>query len=172
MSTAVDEAFTAFVGEHGDRLLQLAFLITGDHGHAEDVVQTALLRCHRRWGRLRDPAAAYAYAKRVVATTASSRRRVRSNQEIVDLPATDDRAGGPDPGQHIGDREQVRALLAGLPPRMRAVLVLRFWADLSEADTAAALGCSVNTVHSQATRGLARLRHVLHDDLIDAGSTP
>jgi RNA polymerase sigma-70 factor (sigma-E family) len=168
MAKATDDRFTEFVRTNGDRLLRLAYLLTGDHGHAEDVVQTALLRCHRRWGRLRDPEAAYAYAKRVVATTASSRRRTRSNQEIVDLPAMDG-PGGLDPGAQVGDREQMRALLAELPPRMRAVLVLRFWADLSEADTAAALGCSVNTVHAQATRGLARLRAVLGHELSTTG---
>lgn len=157
MTRTTDERFTSFVRDDGDRLLRLAYLLTQDHGHAEDVVQAALLKTHRWWGKLRDPDRAYAYAKQVVVTTAASRRRLRSSQELVDLPAYVE-ASTPADSESFGDREAMRDLLRGLPPRIRAVLVLRYWADMSEADTAAVLGCSVSTVRSQANRGLNRLR--------------
>ena len=157
MARTTDERFTSFVRDDSGRLLRLAYLLTQDHGHAEDVVQGALLKTHRRWGRLRDPDRAYAYAKQVVVTTAASRRRLRSNQEVVDLPDHVE-ASTPADSESFGDREAMRDLLRRLPPRTRTVLVLRYWADMSEADTAAALGCSVHTVRSQANRGLHRLR--------------
>ncbi|MGY1856098.1 sigma-70 family RNA polymerase sigma factor [Modestobacter sp. SYSU DS0290] len=97
--------------------------------------------------------------RKVLVTSAASWRRRRTTQEIVSLPAHD--VAGPDPTDDVAERDRMATALATLPPRMRAVLVLRYGEDLGEAATAAALGCSVNTVKSQTTRGLARLRAVL-----------
>ncbi|MEI4273133.1 SigE family RNA polymerase sigma factor [Klenkia sp. LSe6-5] len=157
MRSELEERFGAFVREHADGLLRVAYLITGDHGHAEDVVQTALLRTHDRWRRLGEPDHALAYARRVVVTTAAGRGRKRSNQELVDLPARADQ-GADDGTERLVEREVMASALRSLPRGMRAVLVLRYFADLSEADTAATLGCSVGNVRAQAARGLARLR--------------
>jgi RNA polymerase sigma-70 factor (sigma-E family) len=155
-----DADFEAFVVHRVDALLRLAVLLTGDRNSAEDLVQIALLEVHRRWGRITadDP---YPYARRVLATRAASWYRRRSTQEIVDLPPVD--RAGPDRTDEVADRHLVAAALDELPARMRAVLVLRYAEDLSEADTAAALGLSVNTVNSQTRRGLARLRILLAD---------
>ncbi|TFV67839.1 UNVERIFIED_ORG: SigE family RNA polymerase sigma factor [Bacillus sp. AZ43] len=155
---AEDEAaFEEFVDVRSGDLLRTAVLLTRDRGHAEDLLQTALVKAYRRWDRIEgDP---YPYVRRVLVTSAASWRRLRSTQEIVAMPAHD--PGGPDDTAAVDERERMAAALATLPPRMRAVLVLRYTEDLSEAATAELLGCSVHTVRSQTVRGLARLRVVL-----------
>ena len=155
--------FEAFVAARSDALLRVGFLLTADRGHAEDLLQTALLKAYRHWGRIsgEDP---YPYVRRVLVTSAASWRRRRATQEIVALPAHE--WSEPDRTDDVAERDRMATALATLPPRMRAVLVLRYGEDLGEAATAAALGCSVNTVKSQTTRGLARLRAAL------AGSLP
>ena len=153
---ARDEAsFEEFVAARSDDLLRTAVLLTRDRGHAEDLLQTALVKAYRRWNRIsgEDP---YPYVRRILVTSAASWRRLRTTQEIVSLPAHD--VAGPDASEGVADREQMAEALATLPPRMRAVLVLRYAEDLSEIATADLLGCSVSTVKSQTARGLARLR--------------
>ena len=158
-TTDSEDGFAAFVGQWSPALLRVAFLLTGDRGLAEDLLQTALLKTSRRWSRIADHHAAYPYVRRVLVTTyASWRRRLRVNEVLTDEP--------PDRGWVDGEAAPGRAVAAleSLPPRMRAVIVLRFYEDLSEVDTAAALGCSVGSVKSQASRGLARLRVELAPD--------
>lgn len=154
--------FEAFVAARSDELMRVALTLTGDRGHAEDLVQTALLKACRHWGRIarEDP---YPYVRRIVVTSAAGWRRQRSTSEIVALPAPEARreAGRPDESDRIAERDAMSTALATLPPRMRAVLFLRYGEDLSEAATAEALGCSVHTVKSQTARGLARLRALL-----------
>jgi RNA polymerase sigma-70 factor (sigma-E family) len=151
-------AFEAFVAARSDDLMRTAVLLTSDRGHAEDLLQTALVKAYRRWGRI-EGADPYPYVRRILVTSAASWRRLRTTQEIVALPAHD--PAGPDTTDDVAERQRMAAALATLPPRMRAVLVLRYAEDLSEAATAEALGCSVNTVRSQTGRGLARLRALL-----------
>ena len=155
MATRDEAGFEAFVAARSNDLLRFAVLLTRDRGHAEDLLQTALVKAYRRWNRIAadDP---YPYVRRVMVTSAASWRRLRTTQEIVSLPPHDPAA--PDANDGFGDRAQMADALATLPPRMRAVLVLRYAEDLSEAATAEALGCSVSTVKSQTARGLARLR--------------
>jgi RNA polymerase sigma-70 factor (sigma-E family) len=133
-------------------------LLTRDRGHAEDLLQTALVKAYRRWHRI-DAEDPYPYVRRILVTSAASWRRLRTTEEIVSLPPHDSPA--PDTTEAVAERERMADALATLPPRMRAVLVLRYAEDLSEAATAEALGCSVHTVKSQTVRGLARLRAVL-----------
>lgn len=145
------EAFDRFVAEHGDRLLHAAYGLCGDWQHAEDLVQQALVATARRWGSIADNPAGYAYRCLVRANVDRWRvRRRRPEQELIDEPV----ASGPDPDDHLA----VLAVLQTLPPRQRAIVVLRYLHDLSEADTAAALGISVGAVKSGASRGLANLR--------------
>jgi RNA polymerase sigma-70 factor (sigma-E family) len=156
---ARDEAgFDEFVAARSGDLLRTAVLLTRDREHAEDLLQTALVTAYRRWGRIEreDP---YPSVRRILVTTAASRRRLRSTQEIVSLPEYD--PPGPDPTEEVAERERLTAALATLPARMRTVLVLRYTEDLSEAATAELMGCSVSTVRSQTERGLARLRTAL-----------
>ena len=153
-----EAAFEAFVAARSGDLLRTAVLLTRDPGHAEDLVQTALVKAYRRWSRI-DGTDPYPYVRRVLVTSAASWRRLRGTQEIVSLPAHD--PAGPDDTEAFAERERMTEALATLPPRMRTVLVLRYAEDLSEAATAETLGCSVHTVKSQTARGLARLRAVL-----------
>jgi RNA polymerase sigma-70 factor (sigma-E family) len=150
-----DADFEEFVAARADDLLRTAVLLTHDRGHAEDLVQVTLVKAYRHWRRIEgtDP---YSYVRRILVTSAASWWRRRSTQEIVDLPPHD--PAGPDRTDDIVERDRITEALAILPVRMRAVLVLRYFEDLSERDTAAALGCSVNTVKSQTARAVARLR--------------
>jgi RNA polymerase sigma-70 factor (sigma-E family) len=154
--TVRDEAsFEEFVAARSDDLLRIAVLLASDLGHAEDLLQTALVKAYRRWNRI-DGEGPYPYVRRILVTSAASWRRLRATQEIVMLPAHD--VPGPDSTDGYAQRQHVADALATLPSRMRAVLVLRYFEDLSEAATAEALGISLATVKSQAARGLARLR--------------
>jgi len=153
-----DDTFEAFVAARSHDLMRTAVLLTRDRGHAEDLLQTALAKAYGRWNRI-DGDDPYPYVRRILVTTAASWRRLRVTQEIVALPTHD--ASTPDSTEVVAERDRMAAALATLPPRMRAVLVLRYTEDLSEAATAGMLGCSVHTVRSQTVRGLARLRAVL-----------
>ncbi len=155
MSGDEDREFREFVLTRSPALLRVAFLLTGDRGHAEDLLQTALMKTSRRWTHLVDRDASYAYVRRAMINTQTSwlrRRRVVEN--FVDVV--------PEAGTHLEEFEATEGrtlpALAQLPQGMRAVIVLRFYEDLSEAETARLLGCSLGTVKSQTSRGLARLR--------------
>jgi RNA polymerase sigma-70 factor (sigma-E family) len=150
-------AFERFVGEHGDRLLHAAYGLCGDWQHAEDLVQHALVSLARRWSDVSTNPLGYAY-RCLVRANIDRWRVLRRRPEVLvdpqDLPAaepTNDPAASDD---HL----VVLAALRTLPRRQRAIVVLRYLQDLSEVDTAAALGISVGAVKSGAARGLARLR--------------
>ncbi len=156
MDAGSREEFRQYVAARSAALLRTATLLTGDRGLAEDLVQTALARTYLSWGRIRDREAVDAYTRRVLVTTYATwwRRKWRGEVPAGRLP---DRAG-PDPYAQVESGAALRAALARLPRRMRAVVVLRYWDDLSEAEVARLLGCSTGTVASQASRGLAKLR--------------
>lgn len=159
-----DADFADFVHHAWPRLYRTAHLLLGDHGLAEDLTQTALAKTYAAWGRIEDPAAAHAYARTTMVNTATSwfRRRGWRNEVPREDAALDRAASTPDPS----DRPAVLAALAALPPRQRAVVVLRYYDDLSVADAAAALGCSTGTVKSQTSVALARLRELLGEAVV------
>lgn len=159
-----DADFADFVHHAWPRLYRTAHLLLGDHGLAEDLTQTALAKTYAAWGRIEDPAAAHAYARTTMVNTATSwfRRRGWRNEVPREDAALDRAAATPDPS----DRPAVLAALAALPPRQRAVVVLRYYDDLSVADAAAALGCSTGTVKSQTSVALARLRELLGEAVV------
>jgi RNA polymerase sigma-70 factor (sigma-E family) len=146
--------FDAFVAARSPRLLRVAYLLTRDWNEAEDLLQTSLMKAWFAWGRLDNEPEAY--VRRIIATTFVSWRRRRWTSEFsqAELP---ERAV-PDATAAIDDRHGLWPALGRLPKRQRAVLVLRFFEDLTEAQVAAALGISIGTVKSQASRALARLR--------------
>ena len=152
-------AFEEFVAASADRLVRSAYLLCGDRGDAEDIVQTALLRTARRWRVARH--APEAYAHRVVVNLAKDRWRNLARRPVVapiddvDPPAAVSVVDG------VLDRDELLRAAAQLPPGQRAVLVLRFFDDLPVDETAAALGCSPGTVKSQTSRALERLRAAL-----------
>lgn len=152
--------FDAFVAGHVEDLLRTAYLITWDGHEAEDLVQECLFKVARRWSRVSRMEAPLAYARRVLINLAidGSRRRARRRLELE--PTRGGAEAAVDPFAAHDDRDALRVAIAGLPLQQRAVLVLRYFNDLSEAETAKVLGCSVGTVKSRASRGLAQLRGV------------
>jgi RNA polymerase sigma-70 factor (sigma-E family) len=149
--------FDAFVWGRHPTLLRFAHALTGDHELAADLVQDALERTGLAWSRVRRKDDPEGYVRRIIVTRyVSWWRRMRRERLVAAVPETayDDRSvGGPD--------ETLWRLLATLPPKQRAVLVLRFYEDLTEVEVARVLGCSVGTVKSNGSRGLARLRQAL-----------
>ncbi|MGY1619391.1 SigE family RNA polymerase sigma factor [Geodermatophilus sp. SYSU D00691] len=167
MGREFDDEFAEFVTRWSPALLRVAFLLTSDRGEAEDLLQTALLKTSRHWDRLSDREAAYAYVRRVLVTTHTSWRRRRRVHEVL-LDQLPERAAAETGGIEAGRALQA---LEQLPPKMRAVVVLRSYEGLTEAETAEALGCSVGSVKSQASRGLTRLRELLtQPDLAPEGA--
>ncbi|WP_204037021.1 SigE family RNA polymerase sigma factor [Micromonospora qiuiae] len=151
-----DERFRLFVREQWAPLLRTAFLLTGDRGIAEDLVQSALEKTYRRWGRILRKDAPEVYVRRAMVNTAISWRRRR---RVVEVPLLEtDSTSTPDLHTQAETRHQLLTAPRRLPPKTRAILVLRYFEDLSEADIARVLGCSTGAVKSQASRGLARLR--------------
>src|SRR5579862_8150404 len=157
-------------------MVRLAYALSGDAGHAEDIAQAAFARAYAAWGRVSRAGNPDAYVRRIVIN--ENRKRFRKHRVPEDLHA--DLAGTERPGrtgqagQQQGPEEQQALLdaLGRLGPRQRAVIVLRYWLDLSEAETAEALNCSVGTVKSQASRGLATLRKsaaARDDDIVEGG---
>ncbi len=154
-----EEAFRSFVQTNGPALLHTARLLTGDHHRAEDLVQATLTKIYLKWERLEQP---LAYARRALVTAQidSSRRRWWGERPTETLPES----AAADPSTTLDDRDQLRRLLAGLNARERAVIVLRYYCDLSEQQTAEVLGVPVGTVKSSGSRALARLRvHAARD---------
>jgi RNA polymerase sigma-70 factor (sigma-E family) len=152
-----DDRLRDFVRLAWPRLLGTAWLLCGDRHEAEDLVQTALVKVVRAWSRIERQDDPYVYARAVLANTAASRWRRRRRYD--ELTAGERGAPPvPDPAAAVVLRDAVWQALRTLPPRTRAVLVLRYFEDLTEAQIASTLGCSVGAVKSQASRGLSRLR--------------
>lgn len=153
---AEDPSFAKFVMDHQASLLRLAWGLTGDRQLAEDLAQTALTRLWPRWSRVKDENP-WAYLQRIVATTYATwwRRRWRAEVATGELPEP---AAGRDQFAIVDGLGSVRHWLETLPPRQRAIVVLRFLADLSIAETAAAMGCTEGTVKSQTAKALSHLR--------------
>jgi RNA polymerase sigma-70 factor (sigma-E family) len=148
--------FDAFVLARRRSLLRTAWLLTGDWYAAEDLVQNALMRCYPKWRRISkgDPDA---YVRRAVfnAHLSGWRRRWRGERPTAIVP---DWTSATDEYAELDRRHDVAAALAELPRRQRAVVILRFYEDMTERQVAAALGCSVGTVKSQLARALVTLR--------------
>jgi RNA polymerase sigma-70 factor (sigma-E family) len=163
-------SFDDFVRTRSTALLRSAYLLTTDRHAAEDLLQDTLERVYVRWHRIRD--APEAYARRALVTQAINRWRRRSRR-VPEAPLYD----GADPpvadhAEVVAARGTVVAALRALPTRQRAAVVLRYLDDLSEADTAAAMGCSAGAVKSHTSRGLAHLRAVLPDASFDPTASP
>ena len=152
--------FETFASARWPRLVRTAYLLTGDHHEAEDLVQATLAKVFTGWSRIRRLDEPDAYVHRALINNNLSRYRRRRVMQFL-TPVLPDRASPESAYGGISGieakSELIRALTQ-LPPRQRAVVVLRYWDDLSEQQTAEALGCSVGNVKSQASRGLSKLR--------------
>lgn len=145
--------FDEFVAARSSRLLRTAYLLTRDRGLAEDLLQTALSMAWFAWGRIDgDPEP---YVRRILVTTYASwwRRRWNGQQRTESLADT-----AAQRGKSSEDRHDLWTAMGRLPRRQRAVVVLRYFEDLTEAQTAAVLDCSVGTVKSQSAKAMAKLR--------------
>lgn len=141
---------------HAPDAIRAAYLLTGDRALAEDLVQDAFVRLATRFVDLREPDAFAAYLRKTVVNLArmhfrsSTRRRRREEHAARDDAATREHA--------VDARDEIVRALARIPERQRAALVLRYYLDLTESETADALGCRIGTVKSLTSRGLAALR--------------
>jgi RNA polymerase sigma-70 factor (sigma-E family) len=158
---SVRGGFEVFVGDSSSRLLRTAYLLIGDRYEAEDLLQMTLIRVARHWRTAE--AAPVPYAHRVLVNL--SRDRARRARRRVPEVGWDELQASPaefrDPAAELAQRASVIDALARLPDRQREVLVLRFYADLSVAESAAAIGASEGTVKSHTSRALARMRELL-----------
>ena len=165
-----EREFAEYFVARRDAVRRTAFLLCGDWHRADDLAQTAFVALHRHWRKVRDRGALDSYVRTTLvrAMIDESRRPWRRERAVDELPER------PGSDGEIGDTVATRAaLLAGLrrvPPRQRAVLVLRFLEGLDVATTAATLRCSEGTVKSQTARGLASLREALGDSVDDLRS--
>jgi RNA polymerase sigma-70 factor (sigma-E family) len=161
-SEAVAEEFSAFVRQHQDRLQRFGYLLTGDSASAEDLTQSALLTALCRWERIGDRSNASAYVRQIMINQRRMnwRRKFRSMEVLsADVPGT----ATPDFSSGVAANEMLRKALLSMPVRQRTAVILRYYEDLSETDTAEIMHCSVGNVKSQTSRGLARLRKLLPD---------
>lgn len=159
-----DHIFAEFVAARSAALFRLAYLLTGDRDRAEDLLQTTLANCYASWGRIASKQAVEAYVQTALVRTNISWARRRRLAEVPLFAIAEPAISSP---QHaLDERDEAWRLLQRLPPRQRAVLVLRYYEDLTDARIAEVLRCSSGTVRSQASRALSKLRR----DMDSAGA--
>ena len=153
--------FAEFASAASPRLRRMAFLLCGNWHTAEDLSQTALAKVFASWPRIRRQDAAHTYATRTLVNAYLADRRLRRSSEVLTDRLPERAVAGPAPETRI----VVLDALATLPPRSRATVILRYWADLNVDQAAAVLGCSPGTVKSTTARALTRLKDVLDGDM-------
>jgi RNA polymerase sigma-70 factor (sigma-E family) len=148
--------FAEFAHGRWSSLVRLGYGLTGDRGLAEDLAQTALANAYASWTRVRKADDPDAYVRRILLNSfRGGFRKRRVEEELSESPPDSPVA---DPTGAHDNRSSVLAAVAALPPKQREVVLLRFWLDLTEAQAAATLGCSVGNVKSQTARALTKLR--------------
>ena len=161
-----EDRFTDFVRDHSASLFRVAFLMTGDYQRAEDLLQTTLVRVYQRWPRVAQMERPGGYAHKVLVSLAGSWWRKRSSREsplvLLEEPARGDRM------EDIAEHERVWQAVLSLPPRQRAVMVLRYYEDLSEAEIARTLSMAPGTVKSHAHAATRRLAELLREPVVQA----
>jgi RNA polymerase sigma-70 factor (sigma-E family) len=154
----VEDEFSAFVAERAHALLRTAYALTGDRHAAEDLVQSALAKAFARWRRIEEPEP---YLRRMIYHDFVSAWRSPRRRNEVSVPELPDRAGGRPVESDTELRLLLRDALRQLPPRQRAVVILRYFEDLTVDETAEVLSCRPGTVASQASRALTKLRQLV-----------
>jgi RNA polymerase sigma-70 factor (sigma-E family) len=158
MRQADEDEYVAYVTARGSALRRTAYLLCGDWHRADDIVQTAIAKLYVHWNKAKRASFLDAYVRRILTRTYLDEQRLRwwsvqRVEAVPDQPTT--------PSSSAEDRMLLLDALAQVPPRQRAVLVLRFWEDLSVEQTAEILRCSVGTIKSQTAHGLAAMRRLL-----------
>jgi len=167
MDAAADAEFSDFMHGRWSQLVRLGYGLTGDRQLAEDLAQTAFAKAYASWGRVRRADNPDAYLRRIVVNANSTRfRKVRVDEVLT--AAVPELMAAAENADRRGDRDALMTALMQLPYGQRAAVVLRYWLDLSEAETAAILGCSVGNVKSQSSRALAKLR--TSEALVEGGA--
>ena len=151
-----DADFAAYLAARQPALLRTAYALTGNRADAEDLLQTALAKLYLAWGRVREREAVDAYVRRILVNENNSLWRRAFKRREVAVESVPDRVASGGPG--AAHDSALWSFVQSLPPKQRAVVVLRYYEELSEAETADVLGISVGTVKSQASRALAALR--------------
>ncbi|WP_073950077.1 SigE family RNA polymerase sigma factor [Streptomyces kebangsaanensis] len=153
-------SFTAYVRARQPVLLRTARSLTASQSDAEDLLQTALAKTYTAWERIEDHRALDGYVRRALLNTRTSQWRKRKVDEFAceELPEPEPVAGAADPAEQQALRDAMWRAVMKLPARQRAMVVLRYYEDLSEAQTAEVLGVSVGTVKSAVSRALGKLR--------------
>jgi RNA polymerase sigma-70 factor (sigma-E family) len=154
-----------YVAARAGRLCEFAYLMCGDWHGAQDAVQTALTKLYVAWPRLHHREAVDPYVRRIVLRALLDQRRLARFRREASWAEPPETAVLADLADATPDRLAVLKALARVPPRQRAVLILRYWEDQSVEEVAVALGCSTGTVKSQAARGLQTLRQLLGDEV-------
>ncbi len=170
MNAKLDGEFREFMRARWPAVVRLAYGLTGDQGHAEDVAQAAFARAYASWPRVSRAGDPDAYVRQIVINQNRNRfRKHRVAERLTDSPPESGvvDVARTDATREYDERSALIGALQRLGPRQRAVVVLRYWLDLTELETAAALNCSVGTVKSQASRALATLRQ--DTELVDEG---
>lgn len=162
-ATSADELLTTLYTSHYRELVRLAAFLTGDRDNAEEVVQDAYVAVHGSWRRVRELDKAEAYLRTAVVNASRSRLRRRQVARKHRPEPLRDVASAESFAVEHARRETVLAALRALPARQREAVVLRYYGDLSEAQTAAAMGCSAGAVKSHTSRAMAALRPLLED---------
>lgn len=157
MDEQAREDFRSYVAARSPALLRTAYMLTGNGADAEDLLQTALAKTYLAWDRIREREAIDGYVRRVMVNTQTSwwRRRKVDEYATGELP---ERPAGRDATADLDLHDALWTALSTLPKRQRAMVVLRFYEDLSEAETAQVMGVSVGTVKSTTSRALAKMR--------------
>lgn len=164
-----DRTFLEYVAARGPALSRLAYLLTGNHSDADDLVQQSLAKAYARWSVINRLESPDAYVRRMMANQNvswwRSRRRERLTEETPEVVV-------PDPAGDQATTDLIRGCVRSLPPKQRAAVVFRYYEDLDDAAIAAALNCSIATVRSQISRALATLRaHLNGAELPSNGGT-
>jgi RNA polymerase sigma-70 factor (sigma-E family) len=159
MRQSDEDRFADFVRAHSASLFRTAYLATGDYQRAEDLLQTTLVRVYQRWPRIQEMDLPVAYARKVLVSQSASWWRKRSSHESPLLVLAEPAWGGRI--DELAEHERVWSAVLTLPPRQRAVMVLRYYQDLSEADIAETLGIAPGTVKSTAHAACQRLAVLL-----------
>ncbi|MGW5102712.1 SigE family RNA polymerase sigma factor [Streptomyces sp. NPDC004100] len=175
-ATTTYSSFSSYVRARRPVLLRTARSLTANPNDAEDLLQTALAKTYAAWERIEDHRALDGYVRRALLNTRTSQWRRRKVDEFVcdELPEPEIRGGVADPAERQALHDAMWRAIAKLPARQRAMVVLRYYEDLSEAQTAELLGVSVGTVKSAVSRALGKLREdpelgVVRRDGSDAG---
>lgn len=165
MNEREEQEFAEYFAAKRDSVRRTAYLLCGDWHRADDLAQTAFVALHRRWTKIRDRRATDAYVRKTLTRAAidESRRPWRREQHTDRLPEPE--PAGVRLDEHVATRADLLAGLKEVPPKQRAVLVLRYFEGLDVASVAKALGCSEGNVKSQTARGLAHLRTALGEEV-------